>query len=222
MIPAFRYFITVAFMAVAWPLATATAQEGANEAPTPPEDVARETVERLLDAMEGRRDELRRNPEELDALIERILVPLIDVEYMSQLVLGRHWRDASEEQRERFQESFKNMLIQTYGGALLEFQKEKVEFQPLRAEEGAEDVTFRALVLTESGEKIPVELNLHLVDGKWRVYNGSVGNLTFVTNYRSQFNQEIRRNGLESLIGKLETRYGDSSAAAQKAPGDGE
>lgn len=209
MIRVLGYFLTVVLVAVVWPLSVAAASEQTGtSAPQPPEKLARETVQALLDELEGRRDELRRNPEKLDALIERILVPLVDVEYMSRLVLGRHWRGASEEQRERFQAAFKNMLISTYGNALLEFQRDRIEFQPLQAEEDAEDVTFNALVHTNSGETVRVDLNLHLVDGEWRIYNGSVGNLTFVTNYRGQFSQEIRRGSLETLIGKLESRYG--------------
>lgn len=213
-----RVFVSALLLAALSPLAAVAAQEGAAQSgPTPPEEVARDTVETILDEMEGRRDELRRNPEQLDALIERVLVPLVDVDYMSRLVLGRHWRDASEDQRERFKAAFKQMLIQTYGGALLEFEKDQVEFKPLRAEKGAEDVTFHAEVKTESGDSVQVDLDLHLVDGAWRIYNGSVGNLTFVTNYRGQFNQEIRRNGLESLIGKLESRYTKSTTAQKEA-----
>lgn len=202
MIRTFGYALTLVLMAAAWPLSAA-------ESPTPPDELARDTVERLLDEMDGRRDELRQDTEKLDTLIERILVPLVDVEYMSRLVLGRHWRSADEAQRERFQAAFKNMLIRTYGSALLEFERDKIEFLPLRAEEGAEDVTFHAVVHTDSGESIQVDFNLHLVDGEWRIYNGSVGNLTFVTNYRGQFNQEIRRSDLATLIDKLESRYAD-------------
>ena len=211
-----RSFLAALTLAFAPPLVAAPAEEGADKAPAPPEELARATVEKVLDAMEGRRDELRRNPEELDAIIERHLVPLVDIEYMSRLVLGRHWREADDAQRERFQKAFKDMLIQTYGGALLEFEREQVEFMPVRAEEGAEDVTFRAKVKTESGETVDVDLNLHLVEGNWKIYNGSVGNLTFVTNYRGQFNQEIRRTSLETLIGKLESRYGGTPQTAQK------
>lgn len=200
MIRVFGYFFTVVFLTAAWSLSAAGN-------PTPPDELARDTVEALLNEIDGRRDELRQDSEKLDAVIERVLVPLIDVEYMSRLVLSRHWRAADEEQRERFQKAFKNMLIRTYGNALLEFQRENIEFLPLRAEEGAEDVTFHAVVHTESGESIPVDFNLHLVDGEWRIYNGSVGNLTFVTNYRGQFNQEIRRSDLATLIDKLESRY---------------
>jgi len=177
-------------------------------APAPPQELAKDTVQTMLDRMDGQRDELRQNPDELYALIDEELVPLLDLPYMSQLVLGRYWRQASPEQRERFQVAFKNLLIRTYGNALLNFRdQQRIEYLPVRAEDGAEDVTFRANVTADNGEKLPVSLQMHLVDGSWKVYNGSVGNLSFVTNYRGQFNAQVRNGGLEKLIERMEKRY---------------
>src|SRR5699024_6629409 len=167
-----------------------------------------DTVETLLQAMDGRRDELRANPQQLYALVNRVLVPLVDLNYMSQLVLGRYWRTATPEQRERFKKAFKTMLIRTYGNALLGFTKDRIEFQPVRAPKDADKITFRAMVITDSGDKVPVSLEMHLVDNQWKVYDGRVGSLSFVTNYRSQFSSYIRRNDLEDLISKMEKRYG--------------
>ena len=177
-------------------------------APTPPDQLARETVQSVLDSMDGRRDELRQNPQELYELINQELVPLIDLPYMSQLVLGRAWRTATPEQRERFQTAFKNMLIRTYGNGLLAFDgSQDIEYQPVRAAEGAEDITFRAVVTTDDGQKTPVTFQMHVVDDEWKIYDGSVGNLSFVTNYRGQFNSQIRNGGLEKLIERMESRY---------------
>lgn len=180
----------------------------ANSEPKLPRQIAQDTVETLLKAMEGRRDELRQNTQQLYALVNRVLVPLVDLDYMSQLVLGRYWRSATPQQRQRFQEAFKAMLVRTYGNALLGFDDEKIEYQPIRAPEGANNVTFRAMVITETGDKVPVSLDMHVVDGEWKVYDGRVGNLSFVTNYRSQFSNYIRDNGLENLIKRMEERYG--------------
>jgi len=181
-------------------------------APTPPDQLARETVQSVLSKMEGRRDELRKNPQELYQLIDRELVPLVDLPYMSQLVLGRAWRTATPEQRDRFQTAFKNMLIRTYGNGLLSFDdSQEIEYQPVRAAEGADDVTFRAIVTTDDGQKTPVTFQLHIVDGEWKIYDGSVGNLSFVTNYRGQFNSQIRSGGLEQLIERMESRYSTGS-----------
>ena len=181
-------------------------------APTPPDELARDTVQTVLSEMDGRRDELRQNPQQLYELIDEELVPLIDLPYMSQLVLGRAWRTATPEQRERFQVAFKNMLIRTYGNGLLSFDgSQDIEYQPVRAAEGAEDITFRAIVTTDDGQKTPVTFQMHVVDDEWKIYDGSVGNLSFVTNYRGQFNSQIRNGGLEKLIERMEARYNAGS-----------
>ncbi|HET7314260.1 ABC transporter substrate-binding protein [Salinisphaera sp.] len=196
-------FITVALMAPA--LASAD--------PTPPEQLARQTVQKVLNDLDGRRAELRNNPQELYALIERDLIPLIDLPYMSQLVLGRYWRQASPEQRQRFQAAFKNMLVRTYGSALLGFNNDiNIEYKPVRAPDDAKRVTFNAVIHSPNGQDTPVSLQLHKVQDQWKVYDGSVGNLSFVTNYRGQFNSAIRRQGLEDFIEEMEKRYNSGNS----------
>lgn len=175
--------------------------------PTPPEKVAKDAVKELLAGLDGHRKEFSRNPKGLYELVDRVLIPLIDVKYTAQLVVGRPWRNATDEQKQRFITAFKTMLIQTYGNALLGFSGDNVEFLPLRAADDAKNVTFKALAVTDQGDKIPVNLDLHLVDGQWKVYNGSVGSLSFVTNYRAQFRQQIKQGGFEQLIQRMEKRY---------------
>lgn len=196
--------VCLAFMLPAMALA-------AQDKPVPPRQIAEQTVQHLLEAMDGRRDELRNNPQELQALVNRILVPLVDVNYMSQLVLGRYWRTATPEQRQRFKQAFKTMLVRTYGNALLDFNDEQIKYMPVRAPKDADNITFRATIITDSGENVPVSLDMHLVDGQWKVYDGRVGQLSFVTNYRSQFANYIRNHGLEQLIAAMEKRYGSGS-----------
>jgi phospholipid transport system substrate-binding protein len=188
--------------------AGASASASASTAkPKPPEKVARDAVDELLKGLEGNREAMLKDPEQLYALVDRVLIPLIDVDHTSRLVLGRAWTKATPEQKERFIRAFKVMMIRTYGNALVGFERDQIEFEPLKAEPGATDVTFRANALTDDGDKIPVNLNLHLVNNQWKVYNGSVGSLSFVTSYRAQFAQQIKHNGLEKLIQQLERRY---------------
>lgn len=184
----------------------------ASAAPTPPDQLAKQTVQKVLSDMDGHRDELRNHPQQLYDLINKDLVPLIDLPYMSRLVLGRYARQASPEQLARFQTAFKNMLIRTYGSALLGFNDNvNIEYLPVRSQSGADNVTFNAVIHSPNGQDTPISLQLHTVDGQWKVYDGSVGNLSFVTNYRGQFNAQIRRNGLDSLISQMEKRYNPGS-----------
>lgn len=177
-------------------------------APTPPEQLAKQAVQKVLKDMDGRRAELRKDPQKLHALIDQDLMPLIDEDYMAQLILGRYWREATPKQRERFKTAFKNMMIHTYGSALIDFNDDvKIDYKPVHAPADAKNVTFKAVIHATNGQDVPVTLRLHLVNGQWKAYDGTVGSLSFVTNYRGQFNSQIRKQGLEKVIEEMEKRY---------------
>ncbi|CAN0311186.1 unnamed protein product [Chrysoparadoxa australica] len=142
------------------------AQDEACE-PTPPAELGEQTVNTVLDQLTERRDEFKKNPQALYAMIERELVPLVDLERMSELVLGKHAEDASAEQLDRFAQTFKQMIIQTYGNALYGFDDEQIEFQPVDAPEDATDITFQAVVIREECDRIPVDMDMQLVDCQW-------------------------------------------------------
>ena len=67
-----------------------------------PTAVIQSASDQLATELDGRKDELAANRDELYAMIDRILMPRFDRRYAAQLVLGRHWRNASEAQRTRF------------------------------------------------------------------------------------------------------------------------
>lgn len=89
----------------------------------------------MVDALQKHRDELVTNPEKLYALIEYIVVPHFDVKAITRLVLGPHWRQATTEQRQRFTDAFKLLVINSYAKALLLHSNDKIQVQPVRASE---------------------------------------------------------------------------------------
>ena len=64
-----------------------------------PNDVIQSAADELTAGLEGRKDELAADRDALDALIDQILMPRFDKRYAAQLVLGKHWRSASDVER---------------------------------------------------------------------------------------------------------------------------
>ncbi len=172
----------------------------------PPDQVARETADATLREIKARRQELSANPQKLYALVEQQLLPHFDFERMSQLVLGKYWRDANPEQRERFSTSFQRMLVRSYSHALIEYDSERIEWAPLRMPAGTTDVLVRSNVIRKGGPPIPINYNVHLKGGQWLVYDVTIDAISLVTNYRGTFSSEIRKGGIDSLIAKLEQK----------------
>jgi ABC-type transporter MlaC component len=81
-----------------------------------PNDVVENAAKALAAALEGRKEELSADKDALYALVDEILLPIFDRRYAAQLVLGRHWRDASEQEREAFIEAFYRSLLREWRG----------------------------------------------------------------------------------------------------------
>ncbi len=147
-------------------------------------------------------------------VVDEKMVPLFDTKGIAQLVLGRNWRKASEEQRKRFEAAFKDSLIRTYSRALLDYHDSvEAEWAPLRAEAGATDVSVNASILRKDAAPISLKFSAHLRGEQWKIYDIAVENISLITNFRSQINSEIRANGLDATIKKFEENayYKDNS-----------
>jgi phospholipid transport system substrate-binding protein len=175
-------------------------------APVPPDEVVKSTTERLQKEIAKREAEFRADPTKLYAFVDDVIVPKFDTKYIAQLILARHWRSASADQRARFQAAFKDMLVHSYANALVEYHTSvKAEWQPLRMAPDATDVTVNSRLVREGKPPVPIGFAMRLKDGEWKVYDIVIENLSLVTSFRSQINSEIKRTSLDALIERLES-----------------
>lgn len=178
----------------------------ASAAPVPPDEVVKETTGRLQTEIHKREKEFRADPKKLYAYVDKVIVPKFDSRYIAQLILARHWKTATEDQRVRFEVAFKNMLVYSYADALVEYHNSvKAEWQPLRMKPDAKDVTVQSKLLRSNGKPpLPIGFAMRLKGDEWKVYDIIIENLSLITSFRSQINSEIKRTSLDALIQKLE------------------
>jgi phospholipid transport system substrate-binding protein len=180
---------------------------GASPAASSPQDLVRQTSDRMIDALQKNRAQLRSNPAQVYDLVNEIVLPHFDFTVMSRWVLGPYWRQASPEQRQRFTDEFRTLMVRTYSQALLEYSNEKIEFlptPPLKAD--ATDAVVRSEFHPNTGAPIPVNYSLHRMGSGWKIYDVSVDGVSLVTNYRSTFADQIRTQGMDATIDHLARR----------------
>lgn len=192
--------------------AMATAADNAAE---PPDELVKRVFDESVDALLDNQDAIRESPRAAYELINDIFAPLVHYELMGQLILTRHWREATPEQREAFIEAFSEYLIRTYA-ALLSDNVDTVaaevsrsgrilEVQSTTEPDQRGRVVVRTLMHVQDSP-VPVQYRLIATDESWRVWDVVIENISFVTNYRDEYGSEIRRNGLDSLIARLRER----------------
>ncbi len=170
-----------------------------------PQEMVQAVSAQLQSKLTQNRPVLAKNPDQLYALVEKTLMPIVDSERVARWVLGRHWRAATDDQRRRFIEGFKNLLIRSYANTMLEYADESIQFLPLNMPPNADDVLVRSELRPAGQPAIPIHYSLHLSNGEWKVYDVVVNGISLVTNYRATFDNKIRQEGLDALLSSLAT-----------------
>lgn len=180
-----------------------------------PKDDLRGSVDRIMRLLDDEQLEReRRNRQIREEVRNRFNFPT-----MSQWILGVHWRKASPEQRERFIDLFSRLLEATYKSRIEayadRYTDETVEFTSERIKGDKALVT--TLVHTKN-QAIPIDYKLVEGDGKWQIYDVVIEEVSLVRNFRSTYDEVVRKEGFDSLFARMEEKIVD----LKNAPKTGE
>lgn len=167
------------------------------------DELVKQTAEDVLATIKNDKDIQAGNQQKIFALAEEKILPNFDFDRVCRMVLGKNWKSASPEQQAAFQKEFRSLLLRTYATALGKYKNQVIEYKPLRAEPDAKNVSVKTQILQPGGQPIAVDYSLVKGENGWKVYDIVIESVSLVTNYRSQFSNEIRTNGLDSLNKKL-------------------
>lgn len=171
-----------------------------------PDELVRQTTEQVLEAVEKRQAEIKQNPDVVYQIAHEIALPHFDFELMSRLVLGRHWKEASEAQQSAFVDNFRQLLLRTYGTSLSAYSGQKIVVLPIQGDTSKGRATVRSEILQDNGPKIPLAYQLRRGKDGWKVFDVVIDGLSLVQNYRSSFAAEIQRYGIDGLVERLQQR----------------
>lgn len=178
-----------------------------------PNDVIRSASDELTAALSARKAELAEDPAALYAAVDAIIQPRFDRRYAAQLVLGRNWRNASEDQRAAFIDAFYASLLQKYADGALEFNEDQIEILPFRGDETKPRVIVKSLVTLNDGTEVPVDYGLVRRDSGWKVFDVIIEGISYVRNFRAEVNSEIQSSDLDAVIQRLQRDTGGGNDA---------
>ena len=173
-----------------------------------PAAVIESAVTLLAEKMDGRHDELASDPAALYALIDEILLPRFDRKFAAQLVMAKHWRVADETQRERFIDAFYQALLRRYADGVLEFDQERISVLPFRGDKSKPRAKVKSTVELNDGTKVSVDYELVKREAGWLLFNVVIEGVSYIRNFRSELDSEIRSSSLDAVIERLESEAG--------------
>ena len=157
-----------------------------------------ENVKKVLDVL---RDPKLKGPSAKETKKEKLRViykGMFDEVEFSRRTLARNWTKLNPAQQKEFIVLFEQVLEKAYIDKILDYSNEKVDFYKENIISGNQ-AEIQTKVVTSSKE-IPIFYRVILKDGKWKVYDVVVENVSLVQNYRTQFNDILANKTPEQLL----------------------
>jgi len=169
-----------------------------------PVSLVEDTTVHIFSDVAENLEEYTANPETLQALVRKNLMPLLDVNYAARLVLGRAGRGIEKEKIDEFSDCMSELLINRYSKGLLYFGGEtKLWVLPQRGELNEKITRVRTRVTLPNGGQAPVDYAFHKTPDGWKAFDVIVEGISYVTTYRNQIMPDVQANGIDSVIERL-------------------
>ena len=194
-----RYIQSIVFLFLACAVSAVMALES-------PRAVIQGTVLKLQKEVSSQHVSLEQSPKKLYSIVQKVIMPSVDVNQMSALVLGPLWRGANAAERQEFVKQFSLLLTHTYANALITVSNYDVSVSPMRTDswKHSRQAYVTGRVVPEGGGSASSVI-YYLVRGgdSWKIYDFSIEGVSFVQNYRSQFSSFQNLHALNQRIEAL-------------------
>jgi phospholipid transport system substrate-binding protein len=142
--------------------------------------------------------------------VRRVAAELFDFDEIARRALSRHWPSRSAEEQAEFIRLFTDLLERTYLGRIEAYSGERIIY--LGEVVDGSFATVRSKVITRRRVETPLDYQLHLRDGRWKVYDVLIDHVSFVATYRTEFARVIQRESYAALVERLHKQNGDAAA----------
>ncbi len=176
-----------------------------------PQPLLEQRIHELLVRLRDNSEAIRKDKSVAYRISDELIVPIIDFPRIARLVIGKYWRDATATQKQEITHEIRDLLVRSYVTAMSSYidelvsDKNMIRFQPSHYQPGDRKASVRADIALGGRPPAQVKYKLYFA-GQWKIYDISIEGISLALTYRTSFGEQIKREGLDSLIAQLAER----------------
>lgn len=138
---------------------------------------------------------------------QKMLEDCFDVKAVGKFVLGRYWKQASEQEKQQFLTLFKATTVASYATRFKDYTSEKFEITGSRLEADG-GVTVLSRIVRSKGPEISIDWKIFEKKGEMRIYDVILEGISMGITQRSEYASVIQQGGgsLQALNKALEKK----------------
>jgi phospholipid transport system substrate-binding protein len=134
-----------------------------------------------------------------------IFVHALDFDIMARRALGRHWRGASNAERDRYTELFRYNVVNLYAVQLGGYAGQT--FTVLRQQRLRNDESLViARLKREYGPPLAMNFRVRKSNGRFNIIDVTIAGVSLIVTKRSEFDAIIRHEGMPGLLRRLDEK----------------
>lgn len=133
-----------------------------------------------------------------------IVYPVFDFREMAMRSLGPQWRAIDGQQQNEFVVVFTKLLEKTYADQIALYNGQQVIYKSEKIDGEFAEVDTQ--LVGKDRQRYSVLYRLHKSDGKWRIYDVVVEDISIVRNYREQFRTALSKNPFPTVLNNMKEK----------------
>ncbi len=130
---------------------------------------------------------------------------VIDADWIARFVLGKNYKTASDQQRERFTKLYRDFMINTYGPKFKNYDGKKFTVNEVM-QQGGFFVAKAEFLPKDSNVAISVDFRVKEKNGKLLILDFIAEGISLIETQRSEFNSAISQDGMDKFLDNLTER----------------
>ena len=167
----------------------------------------KKTVDEVVRIVSDKELKKAQNEKKKRKALKAAIGDLFDYREMTQRALGGHWKELSAPEKNELAGLFETLLENSYANKIESYNNEKVIYLKENTEDEYSEVKTK--IVTTKRDEYSVNYRLMNKDGRWVVYDVVIEGVSLVSNYRTQFNRIINKEGVKELLKKLRIKSGE-------------
>lgn len=148
----------------------------------------------LVERLNKERAAYKKDPAVLTKIVQENIEPYVDFNGFARGVMGQYYRQANDQQRVAFTQTFRQSLIKTYAKGLSAYDNESYSLRPFVAGKDSSKAVVQMDFKTSTGTVVPITYQLIDLDNQWKVRNLQLNGIDIGLTFRNQFASTVQTN----------------------------
>jgi phospholipid transport system substrate-binding protein len=149
------------------------------------------------------------------ASLKELLNRSTDLQYVARVIMGQHWRRATDAQKAKYLQLFDALVLETMAERIGSYAGQTFKVTGSRKVDEQDTVVSSQIAQPSGGPSYSVDWRVRKTNARHQLIDIVAEGVSLVITQRSEVNELVNRSGVDGLLAEMQRRIDQRNAAPQ-------